>query len=74
MPTQDIASICFGIGEYCDDGYQGGMNICSYPVENGRLILNAYLLLENLNMNPAADRLLLNILNAEYHSLQGKLR
>lgn len=74
LPTQDIASICFGIGEYCDDGYQGGMNICSYPVENGRLILNAYLLLENLNTNPAADRLLLNILNAEYRSLQGKLR
>ncbi|NLV75144.1 MAG: hypothetical protein GXY52_10780 [Chloroflexi bacterium] len=69
LPTQDVASICFGIGEYCDDGYQGGMNLCSYTVENGRLILNAYLLLENLNTNPAADRLFLNILNAEYRAL-----
>lgn len=71
-PAQDVASICFGIGEHCDSGYLGGMDICTYKAGNGKLILNAYLLLENLNINPAADRLFLNILNAEYSALLGK--
>ena len=42
------------------------MTLCALPVGKGRLILNAYRLQENLNRNPAADRLFLNILNTEY--------
>ena len=63
--AEDVASICFGVGEHAPGGYQGGMELCAYAVGRGRLVLNAYALLENLNQNPAADRLLLNILNAE---------
>lgn len=71
-PAQDVASICFGVGEAFDGGYQGGMDVCSYPCKNGKLILNAYLLLENLNVCPAADRLFMNILNAECAALNSK--
>ena len=62
----EAASIAVGVGEHCEGGYKGGMTLCALPVGKGRLILNAYRLQENLNRNPAADRLFLNILNTEY--------
>ncbi len=68
-PAQDVSSICFTTGEPCASGYKGGMTLCSYPAGCGKLILSAYRLLENLNINPAADRLFLNILSAEYAAL-----
>ena len=43
--------------------------LATYKAGNGALILNAFRLLENLNINPAADRLLINILNTEYAAL-----
>lgn len=49
-------------------GYIGGLNIASYHVGKGSLILSTFRLLENLEINPAADRLLLNILNEEYRN------
>ena len=48
------------------------MNLARYQTGKGALVLNSYRLLENLNINPAADRLLINILNTEYEELKKK--
>lgn len=39
------------------------MLVGSYPFGAGRFIVNALRVLENLNAHPAADRLLLNMIN-----------
>lgn len=66
----DVSACCFCTGDINDDGYAGGMNLAAYRAGQGRLILCAFRLMENLNVNPAADRLLINMLNAEYAALK----
>lgn len=70
--AEHVAAVSFCTGWPDKDGYIGGMNLARYAVGRGALILNAYRLLENLHINPAADRLLLNILNTEYKALPNK--
>ncbi len=65
-PSPDeVASASFGTGCINPDGYHGGFNIGTYNFGNGAMIVNSYNLLENIGVNPAADKLLLNILSAE---------
>ena len=42
-------------------GYACGLLIAMYRCDAGRLILNTSLILENLDQHPAADRLLVNL-------------
>jgi len=70
--AESVAATSFCTGWPSDDGYIGGMNLARYQTGKGALVLNSYRLLENLNINPAADRLLINILNAEYEELKKK--
>ena len=60
---------CFGTGIAVPDGYEGGMNIGTYPVGKGALTVCSFHLLENIGVNPAADRLLLNAVKAEQEKL-----
>ncbi len=62
---EDIASISFGTGCINPDGYHGGFNIGTYRIGKGALIVNTYNFVETVGTNPAADRLLLNILSTE---------
>lgn len=64
VPTSTAAA-SFGTGCINEDGYLGGFNIGSYPKGKGAIILNSFNLVENIGINPSADRLLLNILSAE---------
>ena len=70
-PAAEVSAMACGVGEVCESGYEGGMELCAYAAGKGRLILSAFQLLENLNTNPAADRLFLNIIGEEYARLRG---
>jgi hypothetical protein len=45
------------------EGYMCGTMLCSYPFGSGKFIINTLRILENLDIIPAADRLLVNLLN-----------
>ena len=61
----EVASASFGPGNINEQGYEGGFNIGTYRIGKGALILNSYNLVENIGLNPAADHLMINILNEE---------
>ncbi len=65
----EIASASFGPGNINERGYEGGFNIGSYRMGKGAVVLNSYNLVENIGKNPAADRLMINILNEENRRL-----
>jgi hypothetical protein len=44
------------------DGYTAGVLLCSYKFGHGAFFLNSLKILENLDSHPAADRLLLNLI------------
>jgi hypothetical protein len=61
------AAFAAGYGAYypgspCPTGYTSGVLLGSYRAGKGRWILNAFNILENVGRNPAADRLLLNLI------------
>ena len=57
----DIICPCFYTGSHLYDGSYGAFhNIAAYNYGAGRLILNPFYVEENLGVNPAADRMLLN--------------
>ena len=60
----DIASISFGTGLCNEDGYLGGFNLAAYCIGEGKATITTYDLSGNIGRNPAADRLLLNILDS----------
>lgn len=59
------AAASFGTGCINADGYYGGFNIGTYEKGKGAITLNSFNLVENIGVNPAADRLLLNMLRTE---------
>jgi len=63
--ADDIAAAAVMTGAINSAGYDGGLVLATYNVGAGALILNSFSILENLNVNPAADRMLINIINAE---------
>ncbi len=65
----EVASASFGTGCINPDGYHGGFNIGTYPIGDGAVIVNSYNIVENIGLNPAADRLLLNMIEAESERL-----
>ena len=44
------------------DGYMSGILLSNHRLGNGRVMLNSFRVLETLDANPAADRLLLNLI------------
>jgi len=61
QPDQVIAA-GFAVGYPCANGYFSGISLALYEYGKGRFVVNTLRILENINANPAADRLLLNLL------------
>ncbi len=61
--SDDIAAASFGAGYIVKGGYVSGLLVASYPFGAGRFVINSLRILENLGSHPAADRLLLNMVN-----------
>jgi hypothetical protein len=59
----DVAAAAFAVGYPIPGGYASGLLVASYPLGEGRFILNTCKILENLEVNPVADRLLLNMIH-----------
>jgi hypothetical protein len=65
----DIAAVWFATGyndgmlsEKFRTGYGAGLLFAGYKFGQGRFFINTFRILENLNLNPTADRMLLNII------------
>jgi len=73
-PDETIAaSFATGSVSYPPAGYGSGMLIAMYKIGEGRMVLSTPYVLENLDLHPAADRLLLNLVNySQGLSLTGK--
>jgi hypothetical protein len=60
----EVAAAAFAICHSSrPDGYAAGVMLGMYRVGQGRIILNTFNLLANVDRHPAADRLLLNLLD-----------
>lgn len=67
--ADDVAAVSVGPGWINKDGYSGGVNIATYHYGQGAFILNTFSFLKYIGENPAADRMLCNILNTELNNL-----
>lgn len=57
----DVAAAFFAVGcAGAPDGYASGIIACSYGLGSGRFVLSTLRILENVDVSPVADRLLLN--------------
>ena len=60
----DLAAAAFAVGHGdATGGYASGTLLGSYRFGEGRFVLDTFPILENLDTNPAADRLLLNLIS-----------
>jgi hypothetical protein len=59
----DVAATAFAVGYSIPGGYASGILLGSYRFGEGRFVLNTFPVLENLDVHPAADRLLLNLIS-----------
>jgi hypothetical protein len=57
----DVAAAGFAVGYPSPTGVVTGLALGAYRLGKGRLVLNTFRLLEELDANPAAGRLLLNL-------------
>ena len=70
-PAETLAA-AFATGHHaCPTGYACGLLIAAYRSGAGRSILSTPHILENLDLHPAADRLLVNLIR---YALQGRRR
>ena len=61
---EDVAAAAFAICHSSrPDGYAGGVMLGAYSLGAGKIILNTFSLLDQVDKHPAADRLLLNLLS-----------
>lgn len=67
--ADEIAAVSVGPGIVNDDGYSGGLNMAIYNHGDGAFILNTFSFWKYIGENPAADRMLCNILNTEQDKL-----
>lgn len=58
----DVAAAAFAVGYSIPGGYASGILAGSYRHGEGRFVLNAFRVLENIDAHPAADRMLLNLI------------
>ena len=62
----ELVAGALGVGFYSAthrSGYYAGTHTAVYRLGKGKFIINTFLILENLGKHPAADRLLLNMVN-----------
>jgi hypothetical protein len=69
----EVAAAAFAVGYSCPGGYASGVLVGSYAFGAGRFILNTLRILENLDLHPAADRLLLNLISHGQKTVGGSL-
>ena len=60
---EQVAAAAFAVGYSCPGGYASGVLVGCYPFGAGRFVVNTLPVLENLDVHPAADRLLLNMIS-----------
>jgi hypothetical protein len=58
----DVAAAAFAVGYSCPGGYASGVLAGSYRFGAGHFFLNTLRVLEHIDIHPAADRLLLNLI------------
>ena len=61
---EEVIAASFATG-YCgggSKGYESGLLMCTHRLGSGRFILSTFPVLENLDVVPAADRMLLNLI------------
>jgi hypothetical protein len=64
QPTpDDVAAAAFAVGYSTLGGYASGVLVGAYRLGAGRFVINTLRVLENLDRHPAADRLLLNLID-----------
>jgi len=59
----EVAAAAFAAGYSTPGGYASGILLGSYRFGAGRFLVNTFPVLENLDAHPAADRILLNLIN-----------
>jgi len=72
MPSELVAG-AFAVGSYQPQGYYSGMHVAVYQLGAGKFIINSLRILDNLDIHPAADRILLNCLRYAYESIEKPL-
>jgi hypothetical protein len=60
-PCDDVAVAAFAVGYSTPGGYASGLVAGSYPSGSGRFLLNTLRVLPLIDQHPAADRILLNL-------------
>ena len=59
---EDVAAAAFAVCHSSrPDGYAAGVMLGAYPLGAGKIVLNTFNLVANLDKHPAADRLVLNL-------------
>ena len=59
---EDVAAAAFAVCHSSrPDGYAAGVMLGTYPLGAGKIVLNTFNLVANLDKHPAADRLVLNL-------------
>jgi hypothetical protein len=58
-----VVAAAFAMGYSTPGGYASGLLMSVHRFGDGRFVLNTFPVLENLDVQPAADRLLLNMVN-----------
>ncbi len=69
-PTEIFAA-AFATGYSTPGGYASGVLLGSYKFGAGQFIVNSFPILENIDKHPAADRLLLNLIEHAAKSVNG---
>lgn len=59
---EDAVATAFGPGDNDGNGYNSGLLMGMYRLGTGRFFVNTLRILENVDTNPSADRLLLNMI------------
>lgn len=62
----DVAAAAFAVGYSCPGGYASGLLLAIYRLGAGRLLLNTFPIVENLDTHPAAGRLLCNLIQTAH--------
>lgn len=57
----EVIAAAFAVAYHCPGGYASGVLLACYSLGAGAFVLNTLPILENLGRHPAADRLLLNL-------------
>jgi hypothetical protein len=65
----DVVAAAFAVGYSCPGGYASGVLVGAYRFGAGQFVLNTLHILEHIDIHPAADRLLLNMISSAAQAL-----